>query len=116
MKRIASNRRTWIVAGLMALLTLGLAPGSAFAERDRVQAQAGGGEFRGVVDSLPGTAGWIGEWTIDGRTVRVEPGTRIEQEHGRPAVGAYVEVKAQRQADGSLKATKIEVKRRGSRS
>jgi hypothetical protein len=48
--------------------------------------------------------------------VRVEPGTRIEQEHGRPAVGAYVEVKAQRQADGSLKATKIEVKRRGSRS
>jgi hypothetical protein len=114
MKRIADNRRTWIVAGLMALAALGLAPGTALAGRDR--AQAGEGEFYGVVDSLPAAAGWVGDWTIDGRKVRVEPGTRIEQEHGEPAVGAYVEVKGQPQSDGSLKATKIEVKRTADRS
>jgi Domain of unknown function (DUF5666) len=48
--------------------------------------------------------------------LRVEPSTRIEQEHGQPAVGAHVEVKFQSQADESLKAAKIEVKRRAARS
>lgn len=112
MKWNADNRRTWIVAGVMALLALGFAPGRALAD----WAQAEAGELHGVVNSLPGTAGWVGDWTIDGRTVRVEPSTRIEQEHGQPAVGAYVEVKAQPQPDGSLKATRIEVKRRADRS
>lgn len=110
------NRRTWIVAGLMAVLALGMAPGSARADRDRDHAQPRTGEFYGVVDSLPGTPNWVGDWTIDGRTVRVEPSTRIDQEHGQLAVGAYVEVKGQSQPDGSLKATKIEVKRRDGRS
>ena len=110
------NRRTWIVAGLMTVLALGMAPGSALAEKDRDDARARTGEFYGVVDSLPGTPNWVGDWTIDGRTVRVEPSTRIEHEHGQPAVGAYVEVKGHSQSDGSLKATKIEVKRKAGRS
>jgi Domain of unknown function (DUF5666) len=114
MKWITESRRTWIVVGLLALLVLGLAPGAALADRDRAQGKAG--EFYGVVDSLPGTAGWVGDWSVDGRTVRVEPGTRIEQEQGQPAVGAYVEVKGQPPPDGSLRATKIEVKRRAGRS
>jgi hypothetical protein len=58
----------------------------------------------------------VGDWRVDGSTVRVDPSTRIEQEHGQPAVGAYVEVKGQPQPDGSLRATKIEVKRRAGRS
>lgn len=109
MKGIGNARRKWRVAGLMAMLALGLAPGKARADRDGVQAETA--EFNGVVNSLPGTVGWIGDWTIDGRKVRVDPSTRIEQEHGQPAVGVYVEVKAQRQTDGSFKGTKIEVKR-----
>ena len=68
MKWTADSKRTWIVAGLMALLALGLAPGGTRAERERVQARAEGGEFYGVVTSIPGTAGWIGDWTVDGRT------------------------------------------------
>jgi hypothetical protein len=34
------NRRTWIVAGLMAALALGMAPGSARADKDRDHAQS----------------------------------------------------------------------------
>jgi hypothetical protein len=116
MKWTAEKKRTWIVAGLTAALALGFAPGGALAERDPVQTLAEAGEFYGVINSLPGTAGWIGDWTVGGRTVRVDPGTRIEQEHGQPAVGTSVEVKGQAQPDGSLKATKIEVKRPAGRS
>jgi hypothetical protein len=108
----AATRRTWIVAGLMALLALGLAPGTVLADRDPVGTE----EFYGAVESLPGTPGWVGDWTINGRRVQVEPSTRIEREHGQPAVGAQVEVKGQRQPDGSLRATKIEVKRHAGRS
>ena len=68
------------------------------------------------MESLPGTPGLVGDWMINGRKVQVGPSTRIEREHGQPAVGAHVEVKGQRQPDGSLKATKIEVKRQGGRS
>jgi Domain of unknown function (DUF5666) len=46
----------------------------------------------------------------------VEPSTRIKEEHGRLAIGSYVEVKGRPQADGSLNATEIEVKRRTNRS
>ena len=72
----------------------------------------GGGhmEFYGTIESLPNTPGWIGDWVVSGRTVRVDDTTRIEQEHGPVAVGAYVEVKGWLQADGSVNATKIEVK------
>jgi hypothetical protein len=96
----------------MALLALGLAPGTVLADRDPVGTE----EFYGAVESLPGTPGWVGDWTINGRRVQVGPSTRIEREHGQPAVGAQVEVKGQRQPDGSLRATKIEVKRHAGRS
>lgn len=48
------------------------------------------------MESLPGTPGLVGDWMINGRKVQVGPSTRIEREHGQPAVGAHVEVKGQR--------------------
>lgn len=76
---------------------------------------SGGGhtEFYGTIESLPNTAGWIGDWSVSGRVVHVDNSTRIEQEHGPVAVGAYVEVKGWPQADGSINAAKIEVKMSG---
>jgi hypothetical protein len=112
MQGITGDGRSWIVAGLLGLLALGFAPGTVRADRDAVRAE----EFHGAVESLPGTAGWVGNWTVGGRTVRVEPGTRIEQEHGQPALGVQVEVKGQQQPDGTFRATKIEVKRGAGRS
>lgn len=73
----------------------------------------GGGphvEFYGTIESLPSTPGWIGDWTVSGRTVHVTASTQIEQEHSLVAVGAYIEVKGTQQADGSIDATRIEVK------
>jgi hypothetical protein len=100
----------------MALVALGLAPGMVLADRDRGHAQAASEEIEGVISSLPATAGWVGDWKVDDRTVRVGPDTRLEQKHGEPAVGAHVEVKGQPQADGTLRATEVEVKSRAGRS
>ncbi len=66
-------------------------------------------KFYGTIENLP-TSGWVGQWTVSGRIVHVDAFTRIEQEYGLIAVGAYVEVKGWGQPDGSVKATKIEVK------
>ena len=66
-------------------------------------------EIRGAVQTLASTPGFIGDWTVAGRTVHVTPSTRIEQEHGALAAGAVVEVKGVARADGSIDATRVEV-------
>ncbi|MBS1251491.1 MAG: hypothetical protein MAG451_00524 [Anaerolineales bacterium] len=74
---------------------------------------SGGGshiKFYGTVEQLPAT-GVVGTWIISGRVTTVTVTTEVEQEHGQAAVGAYVEVEGNLQPDGSVAATKIEVKR-----
>jgi uncharacterized protein (TIGR03437 family) len=68
-------------------------------------------KFYGIIESLPQTTGWIGVWTVSGRKVNVTAATRIDQEHSVPAVGRIVEVEGSLQADGTVEARKIEVKR-----
>jgi len=90
------------------------ADGSVNATKIEVKQSPGGGgyvKFYGTVESLPNTPGWIGDWVVSGRTVHVTAATRIEQKKGPVRVGAYVEVKGLQQADGSVNASKIEVKR-----
>ncbi len=65
-------------------------------------------EFRGQVQDMP--AGLIGNWTISGRTVHATNQTRFEQEHGMFQVGSWVKVEGYRLSDGSINATKIELK------
>src|SRR4029453_11225185 len=67
-------------------------------------------EFTGTITSLPSTPGFIGDWTVNGRTVHVTAGTRIERDGGVVAVGARVEVEGRARSDGSVDAQKIEVK------
>lgn len=70
-------------------------------------------KFYGTIDELP--AGLNGTWIVNGRSVEVTPQTKIEQEHGRIAVGTYVEIKGR--SDGrSFSAHEVEVKRRASDS
>ncbi len=66
-------------------------------------------EFRGVIESLPSTAGFIGDWMVSGRKVSVTADTEIEQEDGQVVVGATVEVEGLVQTDGSVIAQEIEV-------
>lgn len=68
-------------------------------------------EFVGIVGSLPNTAGFVGNWVVDGRTVRVTSATEIDQDDALLSLGALVEVEGVRRADGSIDATEIEVLR-----
>ncbi len=52
----------------------------------------------------------MGNWRVKGRTVHVTSSTIINQEHGSVKVGAVVEVSGTLRADGSVDATRIEVK------
>lgn len=73
----------------------------------------GGGrvsEFYGTIETLPGTTGQIGAWTVSGRKVNVTASTVIENASQGIAVGKRVEVKGAVQADGSINASKIEIK------
>jgi hypothetical protein len=67
-------------------------------------------KFKGTIESLPGTAGFTGDWRVGGRTIHVSPSTQIETEDGPAAVGAFVEIEGTQRADGSMDASKIEVK------
>jgi Domain of unknown function (DUF5666) len=91
------------------------ADGSIDATRIELKSAAPGGmppgemEFRGAIESLPGT-GVAGDWMVSGKIVHVSAATLIDQEHGAPVVGAFVEVHGTTRSDGSIDAVKIEVK------
>jgi uncharacterized protein (TIGR03437 family) len=67
-------------------------------------------KFLGRVEKLPDTTTRIGDWVISGRTVKVTANTTIKTEKGQPMIGSLVEIEGLVQLDGSIIATKIEVK------
>ena len=72
--------------------------------------------FYGTLTKLPDASiqignGRAGDWIVGGKTVHVEPKTRIKEEHGRAVVGAYLEVEGNQRADGSIDAVEITVER-----
>jgi hypothetical protein len=73
-----------------------------------IEGQATG--FKGTIQTLPGTANLIGDWTISGRTVHVVSSTKLRSEHGAFAVGVRVKVKGMLMSDGTVVATKIQVR------
>jgi hypothetical protein len=72
----------------------------------------GGGHFVlvGAVESLP-SMGLVGDWTVGGKIVHVGNDTKINQSDGTLEVGATVKVEGTLQQDGSINATKIQVKK-----
>ena len=66
--------------------------------------------FSGVIESLPNTANFIGDWKVSGRIVKVTDKTVINAERGRVVVGAHVLVSGALNIDGSVNAQKIEVR------
>ena len=92
-----------LICALVAFILLGtLSAAKTFADDNEF-------EFAGTITSLPGTTGWVGDWTVAGRTVHVTSSTVIDREDGSPAVGRRVEVEGVLNADGSVTATNIEV-------
>jgi hypothetical protein len=100
-----------LAVGLALVLTTGTVLASEYERR-------GGKEYErheryeskiyGTVEKLP--KGFVGTWVVNGKEVLVTKDTFIEEEHGKAAVGAYVEVKGS--YDGkTFHAYKIEIKR-----
>jgi hypothetical protein len=85
--------------------------GSVDASQIEIQSDQNEFEFKGVIEHFP--AGFVGDWVISGRTVHVAAATHIDQEDGRVAMGATVEVEGTLRPDGSIDARKIEVKSTG---
>jgi hypothetical protein len=98
------RRIIWVLA-IVAMLAA-FAPATAAVADDPDEDED---ELHGVIESLPGTPGFVGDWIVSGTTVHVTADTEIEQEDGQVAVGATVEVKGTTAADGSITADKIEV-------
>jgi len=87
-----------------------LPDGSVNAVKVEIENDADPNKFFGKIEALPSALNLIGDWRVGGRTVRVNASTRIERKYGLVAVGAFVEVRGAPQSDGSINATKIEVK------
>jgi len=92
------------------------ADGSIDATRIEVQPSSGdsSGEgqstnVKGAIQSLP-SSGIVGDWTVGGRLVHVVSSTKLNAEHGAFVVGARVKVKGLQMADGSVVATKVQLR------
>jgi hypothetical protein len=95
---------TILLAGMLVLAGAGLL----VASDDRSEGYRG--KYYGIVEAMP--SGYTGTWTVNGRSVEVGSQTKIEEEYGRAAVGAYVEVKGR--TNGQVfQAYELEVKRSG---
>ncbi|MBI3650301.1 MAG: hypothetical protein HY231_04570 [Acidobacteria bacterium] len=64
--------------------------------------------FKGAIESLP--SGLMGDWTISGRTVHVTSLSQLRSEHGSFAVGVRIKGKGVARTDGSVDASKIQVR------
>src|SRR5262249_15659015 len=49
-------------------------------------------EFKGTIQSLPSTVGFIGDWVVGGKAIHVSASTKVEAEHGPVMVGAFFEI------------------------
>jgi hypothetical protein len=65
--------------------------------------------FVGVVQTLPGTADFTGDWLVDTVMVHVTASTVIDQSKGTVAIGVLVKVSGSLETDGSIDAASIEV-------
>ncbi len=86
------------------------ADGSVIAASIEVKGQSKSNKkLSGIIQQLPNTPGWIGDWTVSGNKVHVTSATRLKQERGKSvALGMRAEIKGQWQADGTFNATEIE--------
>jgi hypothetical protein len=90
-----------VLAALISVFSLGT---TALAGHDNEN------KFTGIIESLPNSAGILGDWRVAGKTVHVTSSTLIEQTDGQVAVGATVKVEGTTRADNSVDAASIEVK------
>ncbi len=90
------------VLAVLAVLVSQLPINTASASTDR------GLQFNGTIQSMP-AHGLRGAWNVSGLVVHVSARTRIDQTDGKAIDGAQVSVEGYKLADGSIRATSIDV-------
>ena len=113
---VGSKQATWspsppVLAILLGVLLM-VVPGFPARADGGIGGGMGGGHFVlvGAVETLP-SIGLVGDWTVSKVVVHVDTSTEIDQSDGRLQVGATVKVEGTLQQDGSVNATKIQVKK-----
>ena len=101
-------KATRILTGLLIGLIVSLNATAGIAQELTGKGGDAGLRFQGTVESFP--PGLVGDWRVGGRTIHVSAQCELAQEIGPVAVGAFVEVVGPTLPDGSMTATKIEVK------
>ncbi|MCC7354255.1 MAG: hypothetical protein IT330_10900 [Anaerolineae bacterium] len=109
--RLLLSHRVLLTA--VVILTFGIVPAFTFsltraAPQAEASVEAGEVRFAGVISAVPGS-GFVGDWTIGGETVHVTSATRVEERGATAAVGNWADVRALRNADNTLTATRLEV-------
>lgn len=98
-------RRVFSAVALGFLLAVRVWPGSQLLATDESDF-----EFTGTIQTLPNTAGFIGDWKVSGRVVRVISSTLLKQTDGQFAVGKFVRVEGLKQNNNSVIAQEVETK------
>ena len=107
--------RKVVVVSIGCLILTALVIGAGFAsDSGRSGKKSGHSEqheskIYGTVEKLPQEV--PGAWIVDGNEILVTKDTFIKEDHGRPAVGAYVEVEGS-YSGSTFIARKIEIKGR----
>src|SRR5207248_550619 len=68
--------------------------------------------FRGRVEQLPSTAGFVGDWVVSGRTIHVTSSTFIQTVEAPLAVGVPVKVIGTLRPDGTIDASKVQTEKK----
>ncbi len=102
-----------LAVGLILVLTGGLVWGSEYEGKEGTEHEYRYDEKQeamiyGTIESIP--IGIYGHWVVNGKNVLITEDTRMEGEHGKVAVGAYVEIEG-KYVGKVLEARKFEVKR-----
>ena len=66
-------------------------------------------KFYGNVEKMP-EKGYVGPWVVDGKTIQMLDGSKVDMDHGRPEIGSFVKVKGLNY-DGKFLVYELEVKK-----
>jgi hypothetical protein len=108
--RKALGGKRWLMVGAMALaLSFGTLGAQATVGVEQAHAAWWNNDdhFKGYIEKAP-DHGYIGLWTIGGRTVQVTHDTEIDTDGYALRVGMRVEVEGTLQSDGTFLASEIE--------
>jgi hypothetical protein len=106
MKTFVNIRWLSVLVLLVSVIAFGASPTQVAVADDEWRV---GTYFFGVINTLPNTPGFIGDWRVNNTIVHVTAGTFINQARGAVAVGALVAVQGWPLADGSVDGTYIDV-------